>query len=551
MIDEAIRDLATRAGIAVEWHDHAGNPKMVPPEVLRCMLEALGLACSTRSDVLASRRLLQRRSTMQGLPPLITATAGRPTRLDVGANEPCDARLCLETGESQDLQLSPVRGRLRVPAVSTPGYHRLLIDDREFVLAVAPRRCHTIEDAVPDARLWGLAAQVYSLHSRGDGGIGDAAGIAALAESAGARGADALALSPLHALFGADPSRFGPYSPSTRLFFNPLHASPTLVLGEAFVAAALRDNGLAETFERLEAEPLIDWPVAARAKGRLLRALFARFIDGEEPLHLDFASYRADGGELLKQHAVFEALHAIRLAAGTGDWRNWPTDLRDPGSAAVAVFAESNDDEVLFQCFLQWLTERSLRIAQQRARAGGMRIGLIGDLAVGMDPAGSHAWSRQADLLGGLSIGAPPDMFNPRGQDWGLTGFSPRALVAGGFAPFLATVRAALRNTGGVRIDHAMGLTRLWLIPQGADPADGAYLAYPLNDLLRLLALEIAPARRDRRRRGPWHGAGWLPRGTGDRRSARHARAVVRTERPCVLPTRGLEPLRRCDDLDS
>ena len=119
-----------------------------------------------------------------------------------------------------------------------------------------------------------------------------------------------------------------------------------------------------------------------------------------------------------------------------------------------------------------------------------MRIGLIGDLAVGMDATGSHAWSNQRDILGGLTIGAPPDLFNPRGQVWGLTGFSPRALSEGGFAPFIATLRAALRHAGGVRIDHAMGLARLWLVPEGADPADGAYLAYPLTDLLRLLALE-------------------------------------------------------------
>jgi 4-alpha-glucanotransferase len=119
-----------------------------------------------------------------------------------------------------------------------------------------------------------------------------------------------------------------------------------------------------------------------------------------------------------------------------------------------------------------------------------MRIGLISDLAVGMDPSGSHAWSRQGDILGGLAIGAPPDMYNPRGQNWGLTGFSPRALVGGGFSPFLATVRAALRHTGGLRMDHAMGLARLWLIPEGAAPADGAYLAYPVTDLLRLLAME-------------------------------------------------------------
>jgi 4-alpha-glucanotransferase len=154
------------------------------------------------------------------------------------------------------------------------------------------------------------------------------------------------------------------------------------------------------------------------------------------------------------------------------------------------VFAASQEREVRFHCFLQWLADRSLAIAQRSAREAGMRIGLIADLAVGMDPTGSHAWSRQGDLLTGLSIGAPPDLFNPRGQDWRLTGFSPLSLGASGFAPFLATLRVALRNTGGVRIDHVMGLARLWLIPEGADPAEGAYLAYPLDDLLRLLALE-------------------------------------------------------------
>ena len=176
------------------------------------------------------------------------------------------------------------------------------------------------------------------------------------------------------------------------------------------------------------------------------------------PLAADFAQFRADGGDLLAQHATFEALHAEQSARGVGDWRGWPTDLRDPASATVAVFAASRRHEVLFHTFLQWLADRSLDAAQLRARESGMRIGLITDLAVGMDPAGSHAWSRQGDILGGLSIGAPPDPLGPRGQDWRLTGFSPRALVSGGFAPFLATVRAALRHTGGVRIDHVMGL---------------------------------------------------------------------------------------------
>jgi 4-alpha-glucanotransferase len=493
MNDEAVRDLANRAGIAPEWHDVAGRQHMVPPDVLRQILNALGLPCATRGDVVASRKLLGRKSSVQALPPLITATVGRPTRLDVGAGEARSALLRLESGGERELSLSPVRGRLRVPAVSETGYHRLLIDDRDIVLAVAPGRCHTIDDAVPDARLWGIAAQVYALRQRGDGGIGDAGGVAALAEVAGSRGADALALSPLHALFSADPARFGPYSPSSRLFLNPLYASPTLVFNEEQVARALAETRLGVTFARLESLPLIDWPDAARAKLELLRALFEAFVaepNADNALATDFARFRADSGDLLAQHAVFEALHAEQSRSGAGDWRRWPVDLREPASATVAVFAASYEREVLFHSFLQWLADRSFGVVQDRAHRAGMRIGLIGDLAVGMDPTGSHAWSRQGDVLGSLSIGAPPDLFNPRGQDWGLTGFSPRALVNGGFAPFLATVRAALRHTGGVRIDHAMGLARLWLVPQGGMPADGAYLAYPIADLLRLLALE-------------------------------------------------------------
>jgi 4-alpha-glucanotransferase len=493
MSDEAVQDLARRAGIAVEWHDFAGRPQVVGLDVLRRILAALGLPCETRGDLAASRRQLVRNTNLQALPPLVTATAGRPTRLDVGASEPHAARLELEAGGRRDMSLLPVRGRLRVPAIAETGYHRLLVDDRDIVLAVAPSRCRMIDDAVPDARLWGLAAQVYSLRQSGDAGIGDAAGIAALAEAAGRRGADALALSPLHALFTSNPARFGPYSPSTRLFLNPLYAAPGLVFDPQHVAQAMAEAGVGEAFARLEALKLIDWPEAAAAKLALLRALFDWFMAEPEAhgaLATDFARFRADGGDLLAQHVTFEALHAEQSAHGTGDWRRWPIDLRDPTSATVAVFAASRRDEVLFHIFLQWLADRSLAAAQRRARESGMRIGLISDLAVGMDPAGSHAWSRQADILAGLSIGAPPDLLNPRGQDWSLTGFSPRALVAGGFAPFLATLRAALRHTGGLRIDHAMGLARLWLIPDDASPADGAYIAYPLTDLLRLLALE-------------------------------------------------------------
>jgi 4-alpha-glucanotransferase len=493
MSDEALRDLARRAGIEVEWQDYAGRPRVVAPAVLRAILAALGLPADTRSQAASSRRLVARHTALEDLPPLVTATAGRPTRLDLGAGDPQSAELQLERGGSRAVTLVPARGRLRVPAIPESGYHRLQIGSRQIVLAVAPAQCRTIEDMVPDARLWGLAAQVYGLRSPGDGGIGDAAGIASLAQSAALSGADAVLLSPMHALFSAHPARFAPYSPSSRLFLNPLHAAPALVFGEERVAQALHDAGLGETFARLEALPLIDWPQSAAAKLALFRVLFDGIADGPEstsPLGADFAQFRADGGALLLEHARFETLHATLMPEH--DWRRWPVDLRDPTSPTVAAFAAAHRGEVLFHTFLQWIADRSLAAAHAQARQAGMRLGLIGDLAVGMDATGSHAWSRRHDILPGLSVGAPPDLFNPHGQIWGLTTFSPRALVDGGFAQFIATLRAAMRYGGGVRIDHAMGLARLWLVPEGADPADGAYLAYPVADLLRLVALESA-----------------------------------------------------------
>lgn len=479
MSDEVVRDLARRAGIAVEWQDYAGRAHVVSPPVLRRVLGALGLPADTSREISGSRRLLTKRSGLADLPPLVTAVAGRPTRLDVGGSESQPAELALENGEIRQVALLPARGRLRIPAIAEIGYHRLRVEDREIVLAVSPARCRSIEDVVPDARLWGLSAQLYGLSHKGDVGIGDLAGAADLARAAGAKGADAIALSPMHALYAADPTRFGPYSPSSRLFMNPLHAAPELVFGATQASEPPASNGL------------IDWVEASAAKYGLLRRSFEAFLDSSEwdgPLGADFARYRADQGRLLHEHACFEALQAARMPQN--EWRSWPVDLRDPNGAAVAFFAAAHPEEILYHQFLQWISDRSLAATQSAARAAGMRIGVIGDLAVGMDPNGSHAWSRQKDTLLGLTIGAPPDLLNPTGQDWGLTGFSPRAMEENGFAPFLATLRAAMRHTGGIRVDHAMGLARLWLIPEGASPADGAYLNFPVGDLLRLLALE-------------------------------------------------------------
>jgi 4-alpha-glucanotransferase len=209
-------------------------------------------------------------------------------------------------------------------------------------------------------------------------------------------------------------------------------------------------------------------------------------------LAADFATFCSDRGAALQEHALFEVIHQTRLEADPQqlNWNQWPAILRDPRTAAVEEFAAQNRREILFHCFLQWLADRSFASAQRRAKTAGMAIGLIADLAVGMSAAGSYAWAHNDHVLSGLQIGAPPDLFNANGQNWGLTTLSPRALQTQGYGPFIATLRACMRHAGGLRVDHAMGFLRLWVIPQGATAAEGAYIAYPVRDLFRLTALE-------------------------------------------------------------
>lgn len=336
------------------------------------------------------------------------------------------------------------------------------------------------------ARPWGATVQLYALRRPGDGGLGDFTALGDLARALARQGADALALSPVHAPFLADPARFSPYMPSNRGMLNPLHVDPAWAarsLGEP--APEPGAAGLA-----LEQAPLVDWPAAAPLRVAALRALYehvaARIVGDQE-----FAAFRLHGERALEDHARFEALHAWQLARGAGgDWRGWAPALRDPRSSAVEEFAQAHAHEVRFHVFLQWLADRGLAGVQAGARHAGMAIGLISDLAVGADPAGSHAWSDPRVLLRGLSIGAPPDALNLRGQNWGLTTFCPRVLARERGAPLRGVLREALRHAGGVRVDHVLGLNRLWVIPDGAAPDQGVYLRCPLQPLLDTVAGE-------------------------------------------------------------
>jgi 4-alpha-glucanotransferase len=493
MDDAVVRELARRAGIAVQWIDYANKRHDVPLDSLRRILAAMRLPCDSAADLAHSRHLLER----QKLPPLVTAAAGQSIQLPIRTTgERIAARLTREDGSVADLAVRRTARGISVPPVQAIGYHTLEIGPTRLALAVSPPRCLSIDDIAPGERLAGLAAQIYGLRRPGDCGIGDMSGVGALARRAGALGIAALGLSPAHALFGADHNHFSPYSPSNRLFYNPLLADPAAVFDDARVERARIAADLDADAGTLKTAALIDWPKAARNKTALLRRLFDDFVAhdlaGTSALAVDFAAFRATAGAALEQHALFEALHAARLKADPAawHWQTWPAPWRDPHGDAVQRFAQDHRRDVLFHIFSQWIADRSFAKAQQQAKADGMRIGLIADLAVGMSPSGSYAWASSDTLLGGLQIGAPPDLFNLNGQNWGLTTFSPYALREVGFGPFIATLRACLRHAGGVRIDHVLGFKRIWVIPEGAASMEGAYLTYPLDDLFRLTALE-------------------------------------------------------------
>ncbi len=432
---------AAAAGLSRDWEDADGRPQRVADEVLEAILACLD---PTAPDV-----------------PFLSADAGRPIAVPDGSRG--DAELLLDDGNRLALTIA-ADGTL--PPVERVGYHRLLAGGREYTLAIAPRRC-----ALPK-RGWGIAVQVPSLRATSDSAFGDAGALVEAAAAFARVGAQALAISPTHALFPADPTRFSPYSPSTRLFHNVLLADPALI-------------GVPLPPSRASA--LIDWPQAARERLAHLRTAFELASEGA----LSAArAYRRQRGAALEAHARFDALHA---ALGGHGWQDWPAAYHDPNGEAVIRFAAEHERDIAFYAFLQWLADLGLATAQRTAKER-MATGIVADLAVGMDAGGSHAWSARDELLTGLTVGAPPDPLGPDGQNWGITALDPFALQRTGFGAFIETLRVALVHAGGIRIDHALGLERLWVIPAGADASEGAYLRMPGAQLRRIVAIEAQRA---------------------------------------------------------
>jgi glycogen debranching enzyme GlgX/4-alpha-glucanotransferase len=506
---ETIGKLASAAGVAAEWTDISGKRTIVSPETKVALLSGLGLEVASEAQARDSLMRLIDETQRRRLPFSLVLRADQPLlaplrdmpRTSAARIERADgavAEWSIEAADGARRELADGRSvsERAIPLPSLPiGRHRLIVDSVECALTVAPSQAYGPASA--SRKRFGAAAQLYALRradDRGrDQGIGDFSALAIAGEQAGQAGAAYLGVSPLHMLFPRDRGRASPYYPSDRRFLDPILIDVLddsgLPRDEALNAALA---SLAPRFTAASTTKSVEYEEVWLAKHAALQARSAAFLRLRtarpgDPLIADYHAFARAGGEDVRRFAAFQAAAEGDLG---GNWRAWPQDLRDGDAKAIDHAIERNRVGFEFALFCQWLADRQLGRAAQRAQEHGLEIGLYRDLAVGAAPDGAEAWAHAGALAHGVTVGAPPDPFSVQGQNWGLPAPNPVAGAREGWASVSAVYRANMRHAGMLRIDHAMGLQRLFLIPEGAHPAEGAYLSYPLDDLLGHIALE-------------------------------------------------------------
>jgi|UniRef100_A0A7V6DQK7 4-alpha-glucanotransferase len=522
--------LARLCGVTGEFRDNFGKRRRTSRATMEALLTAMGVPCSTPAQIRDSLERGLGLLTDRLLPPVTVATPDTGRRLllhlkwprsEIPAGMAMTGEFTGEQGEKRPWQ--PLSSHLVLQAaqptadghilrLSLPlppdlplGYYDLkfsvTIAAREksgdTYLAVSPGQAYIPPDLEQGGRLWGLNLPLYALRSRHNWGIGDFTDLRAVTDWAQELGAAFVGVNPLHAPQPgphADPS---PYAPSSRLFLNYLYVSlenvPDVQDSPAAQALLASPDFQAE-LARLRHAPLVKYPDVRRLKDKFLHLLFEAFIERhglpEAPRTSrgrDFARFAAEGGAALKNFSLFQALVEHQ---GKKDWRRWPQNLKRPDTPAVAAFARKHQREITFYQYVQWLAAAQRQAVWDEAYRAGLPFTLYQDMALGAHPGGFETWGHPGFFATGATIGAPPDAFNLKGQNWGLPPLIPRSLEESGYRLFIDTMRANLPPGGIVRLDHVMGLFRLYWIPAGLDPRQGAYVRYPAHDLLGLLTLE-------------------------------------------------------------
>ena len=386
------------------------------------------------------------------------------------------------------------------------GYHQLTVsylkNETELTaschLIFAPKTCYSPQESSKE-KVWGIAAQLYSLRSENNWGMGDFGDLKQLVEQSAQHGVSAIGLNPLHPLYQNNPAHRSPYSPTSRCFLNTLYIDVTKVPDFKSCQNA-QQRFSSEEFQNkvnfAKNTTLIDYPAVADVKHEILALLFQSFstdhLATNSVLAQEFNEFVQSRGQDLQRLAIFDALyeHFRTQDFNAYGWPNWPTSYQDVNSKDVAEFANNNQKRINYFLYLQWLAHRQLTVASDAAKRSGMPVGLYLDLAVGCDGSGVDVWSDRDVYVSGAAVGAPPDAMNSLGQDWGLTPINPVALQSQGYQPLVKALRSNMQYAGALRIDHILGLMRQYWVAPGMKADEGVYITFPLEDILRIIALE-------------------------------------------------------------
>jgi len=519
-MDAALRaELIAFCGIETEFNDAWGNPTSVSEENQLDLLKAQGF--DTEDDEIAALQLLQRKLDYweQPLQPVSVQHYAGPqfVQLQVTleqANDVVSLQLTTEDGKSQVFELTPVDGELMqvtvldemeyhqyqhpLPLQLTPGYHQLQLGALSQQLIITPDQCFQ-PPQFNTQKQWGIALQLYGLRSERNWGVGDFTDLADTVAYLASVGADFVGLNPIHALYPAMPESASPYSPSSRRWLNIIYIDVTAMPGydkcsrtQSLVSAPAFMSQVAQQ----RSNDYVDYSAVMQLKLPVMKSAYQWFVEqssANKPLKKAFNQFKTQGGTSLQQLALYDALHAYLYQQDSANWGwpNWPEQYRDPYSAEVQSFAKQHKNELDFYCYLQFIAQQQLAQAQQKAKDAGMLLGLYRDLAVGVSEASTEIWANPELYCRDASVGAPPDPLGPAGQNWGLPPMHPYQLYKQAYKPIIDLLRSNMQHAGALRIDHVMALLRLWWVPKtAADAGGGAYVYYPIMDLLGILALE-------------------------------------------------------------
>jgi 4-alpha-glucanotransferase len=518
----SLETLASLAGIESDYWDIWGNYHGVDDEAKRSILSALGFPAGDQAAITASIRRLEEQEWRRWLPPVVTAWEGEQPKFVLAlpverVAHPLTLEIIQESGLQSEFTFRPtetpihdrkslgegevVRYLVLLPQALPNGYHVVRPAekrDQASRLIVAPRRCY-LPASLEKNKCWGISAQLYTLKRPDNWGMGDFTDLRELVDVAADLGASVIGINPLHTLFLAHPEKASPYSPSSRLFLNPLYIDVEAIpeYAESAEARAARD-AVANEIQACRALNEIAYRRVKAVKMKVLEPVYTCFRRKHDAVAAgggrveSFEHFRREQGEPLTRYALFETLSETFSGA---PWQQWPEAYRRPDSPEAAEFAEKHAERLAFFEFLQWQADEQLGRAQVRANERGLTIGIYRDLAVGASREGFDAWADQQVVVQQAKVGCPPDPFNMLGQDWEIPPLHPLVLRARGYDPFIAMLRANMRHAGGLRIDHVMGMMHLFWIPGESSPADGAYVNYPFEELMGILALESQRSR--------------------------------------------------------